>query len=60
MKRWVELTKGFSIAQIKETIIAVECLDHELEDAIQRMKDITKTPSSEDSPDKKTFGFNRQ
>lgn len=56
MQRWIDATAGFSVAQLKEVIIAVECLDAEFDTTIDRLKKMANPPSSEDG-EKKEFGF---
>ena len=55
---WVEVSKDYSIAHLKEMIIAVEALGQELPDVVarlDRMKDCK--PSSEDDFGGSEFGF---
>jgi SpoVK/Ycf46/Vps4 family AAA+-type ATPase len=60
LDRWVELTEGFSIAAMKEVVVAVECLDRTVESTVERIKEVmAKRPTSEDAqnPFKKKVGF---
>lgn len=60
LKDWVELTEGFSIAALKEVVVAVECLDRTLEEVTDRIKKIMeRRPSSEDvtNPNRPSLGF---
>lgn len=60
LDKWVELTQGFSIAALKEVVVAVECLDRTLTETVNRIKDImARRPTSEDaqSPFKRKVGF---
>ncbi len=38
VERWVEKTKGLSIAHIKELIVSVICLGGDFDDTINRLK----------------------
>lgn len=57
LENWVKKTEGFSIAALKEVIVAVECLGRDLEETINRIEEIMeRKPTSEDH--KKTkIGF---
>lgn len=60
LDRWVDLTDGFSIAAMKEVVVAVECLDRTVEETVERIKEVmARRPSSEDAqnPFKKKVGF---
>lgn len=37
---WVELTEGFSVDELKETVLAVNCLDEKLPDVVTRLRDL--------------------
>lgn len=53
---WVEQTEGFSVAHLKELILAVEALNEPFENTIQRLKAmINSTPHSTDSARKVGF-----
>lgn len=53
---WVELTKGFSIAHMRELIVSVECLGNDLHETVNRLrKMIDVRVSSEDTEG--DFGF---
>lgn len=55
--RWVEGTEGFSLAALKEVIVAVECLGRPLEMTLERVgKMLNRKPTSADSK-KSTIGF---
>ena len=38
--KWVETTEGFSIDELKETVLAVKCLDESLETVVSRLQDL--------------------
>jgi SpoVK/Ycf46/Vps4 family AAA+-type ATPase len=55
--RWVAGTDGFSLAALKEVIVAVECLGRALEPTLERVrKMLDRKPTSEDSK-KSSIGF---
>ena len=37
---WVETTDGFSVDELKETVLAVNCLDEKLPDVVARLRDL--------------------
>lgn len=45
---WVELTDGFSVAHIKELILAVRCFEQPFGDVIKRLRAMSKSPNSAD------------
>ena len=54
---WVSTTKGFSIAQLKEVIVAVECLECDLDKTVERLRKMVENkPSSQQRPDEQ-FGI---
>lgn len=58
LEKWVSLTKRFSIAALKEVVVAVECLGRDLEETVERLKSIMEhKPSSEDDETKGGVGF---
>ena len=55
---WVRSTEGFSIAFLKEVIVAVECLGSSLSVTIERLKKMNQiNHSSESTPDTPRVGF---
>lgn len=57
LHEWVELTNGFSIAAMKEVIVAVECLGRDLKETIKRIEQIMeRKPTSTDNK-KANIGF---
>lgn len=63
LDKWVEETKGFGIAHLKEIIVSVKVFGNSFEDTIARMKKMRERDFSEDenlegTPQQKpTFGF---
>lgn len=55
LDKWVQLTKGFSIAHIKELIVNVYCLGNDLESQVERLNNMKKQVSSSDG--KQSLGF---
>jgi len=56
LSHWVELSKGFSIAHLKEFIISVECFGRTVEDTAERLTKMTNTKASS-SDGEGPFGF---
>lgn len=57
LRSWVQQTDGFSIAHLKELILAVEALDETVEDTLQRLRDMMRrSPKSSDNTTS-NFGF---
>ena len=55
---WVKASEGFSIAHLKEMIIAVRCFEQPLEEVTARLELMhSRKPTSEDAPDKNHAGF---
>lgn len=55
---WVAETDGFSLAHLKELIVAVKCLGQPFEKAMQRLEGMRVTrPTSEDEPTRTKAGF---
>lgn len=58
LKIWVEATDGFSLAHLKELIVAVKCLGQPFGKALARLEGMRVVrPTSEDEPTKKMTGF---
>jgi SpoVK/Ycf46/Vps4 family AAA+-type ATPase len=58
LKKWVDATDGWSIAHMRELIVAVECLDNPFDETVARLIKMNEiTPNSEHSPDRKHAGF---
>lgn len=56
LAEWVELTEGFSIAALKEVIVAVECLGRDLKETIKIEEIMERKPTSTDHK-KSNIGF---
>lgn len=55
---WVASTDGFSLAHLKELIIAVKCLGQPFEKAMERLESMrVARPNSEDEPTRPHAGF---
>lgn len=59
LDKWVHHTKGFSVAHLRELIILVRCFDRPLEVAIKRLEGMRVRVSSENAPDRPSFGIGR-
>jgi hypothetical protein len=58
LETWVAASEGFSVAHLKEMIIAVKCFGQPLKDVVARLAEMhERKPTSEQTPDKPTFGF---
>lgn len=58
LDEWVARSDGFSIAHLKEMIIAVKCFDQPLEKVVERLEQMQqRKPTSEDSPERAYAGF---
>ena len=58
IERWVELSEDFSIAHLKELVIAVKCLGQTVEFAVERMREMMEQPpKSGNGADKPKTGF---
>jgi AAA+ superfamily predicted ATPase len=59
LEEWVNLTKGFSVAHLKELIISVECFNKSVTDATNRLKAMMETTTSQYADEEREgFGFN--
>ena len=56
LQQWVDVSADFSIAHLKEMIIAVEALEQPLEEVVERLNKMKDRPSSEDDYEA-DFGF---
>jgi ATP-dependent 26S proteasome regulatory subunit len=55
---WVKATDGWSIAHMRELIVAVECLDNDFNKTVERLIKMNEIKAnSGDNPDKQPFGF---
>ena len=59
LNKWVELSKGFSVAHLKEMIISVECFNKTIEDAAKRLRSMMEATPDYYSDDgtKRKIGF---
>ncbi len=58
IRKWVDATKGLSIAHLKEVIISVQCYKNSLDDTITRLKKMhNRDFKMEDVSDIQGFGF---
>lgn len=58
LELWVRASQGFSVAHLKEMIIAVRCFDQPLEKVVARLEEMqARKPTSENSPDRMPVGF---
>lgn len=56
--RWVALSDGFSVAHLKEMIVAVRCFGQPIEEVADRLAQMqARRPISTDAPDRPPFGF---
>ena len=55
---WVAHSEGFSVAHLKEMIIAVRCFGQPLQQVVERLEEMqSRKPTSEDRPDKIGMGI---
>lgn len=55
---WVKASEGFSVAHLKEMIVAVRCFGQPLVDVVAKLAEMhERRPTSEQTPDRPTFGF---
>lgn len=60
LERWVKESRGFSVAHLKEMILAVEALGEDIDDVMLRLKKMmTQKPNSRDDEDR-SVGFINQ
>jgi len=58
IKKHVSKTKGYSIAHLRELIILTQCFKRPFDESIAKLdKMIRRQPTSDDSPEKPSFGF---
>ncbi|HWY33017.1 MAG TPA: ATP-binding protein [Nitrosopumilaceae archaeon] len=58
LEKWVKLSKDFSLAHLKEMIVAVKCLDQDLDEVVERLKKMRITPK--DADNNYGIGFNKE
>lgn len=55
---WVRRSEGFSVAHLKEMIVAVKCLGQTIDEAVARLEEMqARSPTSDDMPSRKIVGF---
>lgn len=55
---WVRRSEGFSVAHLKEMIIAVKCLGQSLDEVVNRLEQMQeRNPTSDDVPSRNVIGF---
>lgn len=59
LNKWLKQTDNFSVAHLKELIIAVKCLNQPFEVAVERISKMTKPITSDDFGERKATGFLR-
>lgn len=58
LELWVKASDGFSVAHLKEMIIAVRCFEQPLDKVVARLEEMqARKPTSEESPDRMPMGF---
>lgn len=58
MAQWVRKSMGFSLAHLKEMIVAVRCFGQSLDDVVSRLEEMhERQPTSEDTPERQGAGF---
>lgn len=61
LKKWVVATDGWSLAHMRELIVAIECLDNPFEETVDRLHKMYSTkPSSQSADDRPQVGFTRR
>lgn len=60
LNRWVQQSKGFSIAHLKEMILAVEALDESLEEVVARLKQMMIQNLTSDHDEERRIGFTNE
>lgn len=58
LENWISLSRGFSVAHMREMIISVCCLGQKIEDVVDRLEKMhERQPSSERDPDGPQMGI---
>jgi AAA+ superfamily predicted ATPase len=57
LAKWVDQTKGMSVAHLRELIASVECLGHDFEVVMHRLKLMNRAKSSSERDEKTSMGF---
>lgn len=58
IQTWLRDTKNFSIADIKELIISIYCLNRDYQETLARLRSMKKLPKSTDNNNSTAVGFN--
>lgn len=58
LSKWVSATDGWSIAHMRELIVAIECLDNPFDETVERLIQMNEIkPNSSDGEGDSSFGF---
>lgn len=57
LNKWIEVSEGFSVDELKETVLAVKCLDEKLDDVVSRIKDLKDRGLEADPKDEEEDEF---
>jgi len=58
LEKWVKASKGFSVAHLKEMIIAIKCFDQDFDSVVERLSAMQKRKiDSAEYDEMSTFGF---
>ena len=58
LEMWIKVSEGFSVAHLKEMIIAVKCFDQPIENVVERLEEMSaRRPTSDRAPDRVGTGF---
>lgn len=57
LERWVKKSEGWSIAHLRELVVATEVLGDEDTDTIERVEGMRDAPNSEQEPSRQKLGF---
>jgi SpoVK/Ycf46/Vps4 family AAA+-type ATPase len=58
LAKWVKSTDGWSLAHMRELIVAIECLDNPFDETVARLIKMNEiTPNSQHADDRKSVGF---
>jgi energy-coupling factor transporter ATP-binding protein EcfA2 len=58
LERWVKASEGFSVAHLKEMIVAVKCFEQSLEEVVERLAEMhDRKATSEEATEKSIQGF---
>ena len=58
LEDWVAASDGFSVAHLKEMIIAIRCFEQPFDAVVERLQEMReRRPNSEHNPERRGFGF---